>query len=236
MGFPRQEYWSGLLFPSPGDLPHPGIQPVSPALEVDSLLLSYKGSRVCVCMCVCVCRLHLKKSIIKLTEYFKTYWKGDKNKLTERQKITLQSHANSNSHWCGPSVINLFVRVKKGWLFISRYRHFTGMHRINVNETTKEIFFLISSSLHPAITVHGKFLLRIALFSLTLHLWVEDFRRDSNVYRNVKSCIYVCHVLYNVHYQTEIAMFYVSLLWSELNLLPPGLFVHYCNMSRVSQA
>ena len=75
---------------------------------------------VCVCMCVCVCRLHLKKSIIKLTEYFKTYWKGDKNKLTERQKITLQSHANSNSHWCGPSVINLFVRVKKGWLFISR--------------------------------------------------------------------------------------------------------------------
>ena len=32
MGFPRQEYWSGLLFPSPGDLPHPGIKPMSPAL------------------------------------------------------------------------------------------------------------------------------------------------------------------------------------------------------------
>ena len=29
MGFSRQEYWSGLLFPSPGDLPHPGIEPVS---------------------------------------------------------------------------------------------------------------------------------------------------------------------------------------------------------------
>ena len=29
MGFPRQEYWSGLPFPSPGDLPHPGIEPVS---------------------------------------------------------------------------------------------------------------------------------------------------------------------------------------------------------------
>ena len=28
MGFPRQEYWSGLLFPSPGDLPDPGIEPV----------------------------------------------------------------------------------------------------------------------------------------------------------------------------------------------------------------
>ena len=32
MGFPRQEYWSGLLFPSPGDLPGPGIKPVSPGL------------------------------------------------------------------------------------------------------------------------------------------------------------------------------------------------------------
>ena len=32
MGFPRQEYWSGLPFPSPGDLPDPGIKPKSPAL------------------------------------------------------------------------------------------------------------------------------------------------------------------------------------------------------------
>ena len=32
VGFPRQEYWSGLPFPSPGDLPDPGIEPVSPAL------------------------------------------------------------------------------------------------------------------------------------------------------------------------------------------------------------
>ena len=31
MGFPRQEYWSGWPFPSPGDLPDPGIKPVSPA-------------------------------------------------------------------------------------------------------------------------------------------------------------------------------------------------------------
>ena len=31
MGFSRQEYWSGLLFPPPGDLPDPGIEPTSPA-------------------------------------------------------------------------------------------------------------------------------------------------------------------------------------------------------------
>ena len=37
MEFSRQEYWSGLPFPSPGDLPTPGIEPGSPALQADSL-------------------------------------------------------------------------------------------------------------------------------------------------------------------------------------------------------
>ena len=37
MGFPRQECWSGLPFPSPGDLPDPGIEPGSPALQADAL-------------------------------------------------------------------------------------------------------------------------------------------------------------------------------------------------------
>ena len=37
IGFSRQEYWSGLPFPSPGDLPNPGIEPRSPALKADSL-------------------------------------------------------------------------------------------------------------------------------------------------------------------------------------------------------
>ena len=37
LGFPRQEHWSGLPFPSPGDLPDPGIDPRSPALQADAL-------------------------------------------------------------------------------------------------------------------------------------------------------------------------------------------------------
>ena len=37
MGFSRQEYWSGLPFLSPGDLPDPGIEPRSPALQADAL-------------------------------------------------------------------------------------------------------------------------------------------------------------------------------------------------------
>ena len=37
IGFSRQEYWSGLPFPSPGDLPEPGIEPGSPTLQADVL-------------------------------------------------------------------------------------------------------------------------------------------------------------------------------------------------------
>ena len=37
MGFSRQEYWSRVLFPSPGDLSDPGIEPRSPALRADAL-------------------------------------------------------------------------------------------------------------------------------------------------------------------------------------------------------
>ena len=37
MGFSRHECWSGLPFPSPGDLPDPGIEPGSPALQADAL-------------------------------------------------------------------------------------------------------------------------------------------------------------------------------------------------------
>jgi len=44
MGFSRQEQWSVLPCPSPGDLPYAGIKPESAALQVDSLLLSHPGS------------------------------------------------------------------------------------------------------------------------------------------------------------------------------------------------
>ena len=56
MGLPRKEYWggekrkhywSGLPFPPPGDLPDLGVEPVSPALQADSLLLSHWGKPIC---------------------------------------------------------------------------------------------------------------------------------------------------------------------------------------------
>ena len=44
MGFSKQEYWSRLPFPSPGDLPDPGIEPRSPALQADSLPTELRGT------------------------------------------------------------------------------------------------------------------------------------------------------------------------------------------------
>ena len=44
MEFSKQEYWRGWPFPAPGDLSNPGINPKSPALQVDSLWLSQPGN------------------------------------------------------------------------------------------------------------------------------------------------------------------------------------------------
>jgi len=46
MGFSRQEYWSGLPFPSPGELPDPGIELRSPTLQADSLPAELHGDLI----------------------------------------------------------------------------------------------------------------------------------------------------------------------------------------------
>ena len=47
MEFSRQEYWSGLSFASPGDLPHPGMDPRSPALRCKQMLLPSEPTGKC---------------------------------------------------------------------------------------------------------------------------------------------------------------------------------------------
>ena len=48
MGFSRHEYWSGLQFPSPGDLPDPGIEPGSPTFQADALTSEPPGKPLIV--------------------------------------------------------------------------------------------------------------------------------------------------------------------------------------------
>ena len=54
MGFSRQEYWSELPFPSPGDLPHPGFEPGSRALQADSLPTEPPGKPRPYCTLFCL--------------------------------------------------------------------------------------------------------------------------------------------------------------------------------------
>ena len=74
MEFSRQEYWSGLPFPFPGDLPDTGMEPRSPTLQADALPSEPPGrfSVKCVCVCVCVCEYYsaIRKEILP----FVTTW------------------------------------------------------------------------------------------------------------------------------------------------------------------
>ena len=58
MGFSRQEYWSGLPFPSLGDLPDPEIEPGSPAFRADALTSEPPGIFICCSKC---CHLQILK-------------------------------------------------------------------------------------------------------------------------------------------------------------------------------
>ena len=91
MEFSRQEYWSGLLFPSSGNLPHQEIETTSPALQVYSLLLSPWGSP-------------LFTELEQIT--LKFIWGHKRPRITIsiprkkeriRRQVVLQSHSNQNS-------------------------------------------------------------------------------------------------------------------------------------------
>ena len=66
MGFSRQEYWSGLPFPSLGDLPDPWIEPGSPALYADALLSELPGKLI-------LCIREIFKNIDPLIKEFKRF-------------------------------------------------------------------------------------------------------------------------------------------------------------------
>ena len=66
MGFSRQEYWSGVPFPSPGDLPNPGIEPGSPTLEADALTSEPPGNRYHNCVYLFVHRVERSQTHLSI--------------------------------------------------------------------------------------------------------------------------------------------------------------------------
>ena len=69
MGFSRPEQWSGLPFPSPGDLPNPGIEPRSPTLQADSLPSEAPGNPLSVVSELCTKSLQLCLNLCDLMDY-----------------------------------------------------------------------------------------------------------------------------------------------------------------------
>ena len=73
MELSKQEYWSGWPFPSPGDLPDPGIEPRSPALQTDSLP-SEPPAKPCVCVCVFISSWAFLSILSHVSRIVKSYY------------------------------------------------------------------------------------------------------------------------------------------------------------------
>ena len=77
MGFSRQGYWSGLPFPSPRDLPDPGIEPRSSTLQANTLTSDHQGSQFQVfyiitdsfCFTSVACEKNMLKSVTKIVQF-----------------------------------------------------------------------------------------------------------------------------------------------------------------------
>ena len=106
MGFSWQEYWSGLPFPSPGDLPDPGVEPGFPALQMDSLLPeppgkplwcishSQKVTQLCLTLCDPTDRIvHgiLQARILEWVAF--PFSRGSSNPGIEPRSPTLQEYS-----------------------------------------------------------------------------------------------------------------------------------------------
>ena len=101
MGFPKQEYWNGLPFPSSGDCPHPGIKSTSPALQVDSVPLRHQGSS-----CVCVW-LFSSVQFSSVAQSCLTLWPhGLEHARLSCPSLTPRAFSNScpMNRWCHPTI------------------------------------------------------------------------------------------------------------------------------------
>ena len=88
MGFSRQEYWSGLPFPSPGDLSNPRIEPGSPALEADTLTSEPPG------------KLFQMPSTNGIFSFNWSIWWGNLFKVSFSKNIVFSLfHKMSNASW-----------------------------------------------------------------------------------------------------------------------------------------
>ena len=117
MGFSRQEYWSRLPFPSPRDLPDPGVEPGSPSLQGDSLLCEPPG-KPCECLItfsilsiaqVCVIEIQNHCSIYSMKENMRYVFPASSS---PRSELFISFRADRCNNW-QPSLYH-FIGTENG--------------------------------------------------------------------------------------------------------------------------
>ena len=142
MGFPRQEYWSGLPFPSPGELPNPGIEPGSPALQADSLQncsQSPQGSLICLYTC-------LKQQCL----YFKVFTFFGPARSLLRQGLSSCSAGAPLPHGCGIPVPLSSVQLLSRVLLFSTPQTAARQASLSITNSQSLLKFMSIVSVMPS--------------------------------------------------------------------------------------
>ena len=150
MGFSRQEYWSGLPFPSPGDLPDPGIKPRSPSLKADSLPSETPG------------KPHVYMTIYKIDNQFSSVQfihsvVSDSLQTHELQHArppcpspTPGVHSNScpSGRWCHPAISSSVIPFSS---CLSPSQQQSLFQWVNSSHEVAKSFSIIPSKEHPGL-------------------------------------------------------------------------------------
>ena len=110
LGFSRQEYWSGLPFPSPGGLPNPGIEPSSPALQADSL-----PTKLVVLYSLTQTSMHWNRHVVVFLDSRMLYHLLNLlilNKFLVALKVIIILTCRSRFYWKSEVIINQWLSCK----------------------------------------------------------------------------------------------------------------------------
>ena len=140
MGFSRQEYWSGLTCPPPGDLPDPGIEPPSPsvpALQTDSLLLSHQGNPQILLFYINYALVFIIILICKVAGFFKSRrytFSGQAEPFPWASRFGAQlCYSLSYWDWVGPSTLHRSYSIfLSGSVFLACFHENQGQPPLSV--------------------------------------------------------------------------------------------------------
>ena len=175
MDFSRQEYWSGLPFPSPGDLPDPGIEPRSPALQADALTSEPPGLFSC--------------SVVS-----KSLWPhGLQHTRLSCPSPSPGACSNSDplSRWCHPTILSCSPFLLLPSIF-PRIQVFSSESVICIRWPK---YWSFSSNISPSDKYTGFISFRIDLFDL---LVVQGTLKSLFQYYSSKASIFQCSTLFMV--------------------------------------